>query len=201
MKFAALLAVSTFACLASARPTSQAVSPPYPTHLETRNLPLTFDGEGRPEVVVYTSDHFAPTGVDAVYNVLKARGGVGNIGEAIKDGIVLIVNAIKGAIEKDKQRRNDWTPRFIAQFSAKYPKQNAIMCHTKHDVHWEGIEGKDWGKTTAKFKPKLGLPVKYDVYWGGAGTFTNKGDGGYLNWAFTGNFKRDGNKVQFYKPT
>lgn len=32
-----------------------------------------------------------------------------------------------------------------------------------------------------------------------SGTVTNKGDGGYINWAYAGSFNRSGNKVTFYR--
>ncbi|MBJ3792196.1 stress protein, partial [Bacillus sp. OA1] len=32
------------------------------------------------------------------------------------------------------------------------------------------------------------------------GEFTNKGDGGWINWAFRGWFDRDGGHVKFYRP-
>ncbi|MFP3821487.1 stress protein, partial [Bacillus sp. SIMBA_008] len=32
------------------------------------------------------------------------------------------------------------------------------------------------------------------------GSFTNKGDGGWINWAFRGWFDRDGDHVEFHRP-
>ncbi|MCI4171015.1 stress protein, partial [Bacillus spizizenii] len=32
------------------------------------------------------------------------------------------------------------------------------------------------------------------------GTYTNKGDGGWSNWAFRGCFDRDGSTVEFHRP-
>ena len=40
--------------------------------------------------------------------------------------------------------------------------------------------------------------ITYGVWAFRDGEFTNKGDGGYINWAFIGNFKRDGSHVKFY---
>ncbi len=51
---------------------------------------------------------------------------------------------------------------------------------------------------------KARIPVTYDgvpyiVYIFDRGTFVNRGDGGYINWAFKGKFKRQGaKKVTFY---
>lgn len=39
---------------------------------------------------------------------------------------------------------------------------------------------------------------KYGIWTFSSGEFINQGDGGYVNWAFAGNYKRTGNKVSFY---
>ena len=39
----------------------------------------------------------------------------------------------------------------------------------------------------------------YGIWVFESGTFVNKGDGGYLNWAFRGQFKRNGGRVRFRK--
>lgn len=40
----------------------------------------------------------------------------------------------------------------------------------------------------------------YTLYIFDEGEFELQGDGGYLNWAFTGWFRRDGSKVSFTRP-
>jgi hypothetical protein len=40
-----------------------------------------------------------------------------------------------------------------------------------------------------------GAHVNYTVYIFDEGVFLHQGDGGFLNWAFTGNFVRDGDKA------
>ncbi|WP_084509462.1 hypothetical protein [Paenibacillus assamensis] len=40
--------------------------------------------------------------------------------------------------------------------------------------------------------------INYYVWVFENGTFRNKGDGGWINWAFLGNFTRNGSYVQFY---
>jgi hypothetical protein len=45
--------------------------------------------------------------------------------------------------------------------------------------------------------------VPYGIWIFEDGTFTNKGDGGFINWAFNGRFQRSGNQghtVTFQKP-
>ncbi len=40
----------------------------------------------------------------------------------------------------------------------------------------------------------------YEIYVFKRGHFTLLGDGGYINWHFAGNYKRDENRVEFYDP-
>ena len=40
--------------------------------------------------------------------------------------------------------------------------------------------------------------VNYGVWIAEGGEFENTGDGGYINWAFQGQFDRDGNTVKFH---
>ena len=42
--------------------------------------------------------------------------------------------------------------------------------------------------------------ITYGIWAFEDGEFTNKGDGGWINWAFQGWFERDGHYVKFRKP-
>jgi len=203
MKYTIVLAIMGAALFAYARPVD-----PTPMILQVAPVLDQIDphvnATMRPILRVETIEFYAVAPVDAVIQVLEARGagGVGKIVEVVKDGIVALVNKIKATIQKDKDRRDKYTQQFIEEFHKKYSHKNVIMCHPKHTAKWEGVRGKDWDKTHVKFRVKLGAPVGYDVYWGGPGVFTNHGDGGYLNWAFIGVvLKRERNVVTFGKPT
>ncbi len=41
--------------------------------------------------------------------------------------------------------------------------------------------------------------ITYGIWLFDEGTFKNKGDGGWINWAFRGRFDRDGGYVKFRK--
>jgi hypothetical protein len=43
----------------------------------------------------------------------------------------------------------------------------------------------------------MGVTFGYNIYVFSSGTFVLAGDGGYENWAFAGNFVRNGNTVKF----
>lgn len=38
---------------------------------------------------------------------------------------------------------------------------------------------------------------RYNIYVGAKGDWINKGDGGWINWAMTGNYNKNGNYVHF----
>ena len=38
---------------------------------------------------------------------------------------------------------------------------------------------------------------RYNIYVGASGDFLNKGDGGWINWAMTGDYEKNGNLVRF----
>lgn len=44
----------------------------------------------------------------------------------------------------------------------------------------------------ATFKPFICAGSRYGLWTFTSGTFINRGDGGYINWAFAGNYKRTG---------
>lgn len=56
----------------------------------------------------------------------------------------------------------------------------------------------DIRNTAVFFKQVIYNKIPYGVWIFNNGTFTNKGDGGFINWAMYGNFKRDGKTVTFH---
>ncbi|KAJ2918935.1 hypothetical protein MD484_g1495, partial [Candolleomyces efflorescens] len=127
---------------------------------------------------------------------------VAAIARAAVQGVIKIVQLIKGKIEKDKSRRGNYTHEFIGKSMAQFPKWNWVICHTKHTKKFDGKQGKDWFHRHEEFKVSFGKTIGYEIYWFKSGTFTRKGDGGYLNWAYGGNIKKkskDGKVITFGK--
>ena len=102
-----------------------------------------------------------------------------------------IGNAIGDAIGK-RQNREAWVKsvRNKAYYSAG-GKYNALVFNlaVSHTHNLSGV--KFYSEAT------YGNLV-YGVWVFERGTFNNYGDGGYINWAFQGSFKRNGMQVNFY---
>ncbi|TFK35931.1 hypothetical protein BDQ12DRAFT_737235 [Crucibulum laeve] len=136
------------------------------------------------------------------FDELEARGAVG-LAVDVAEGIVKIVNIIKGEVEKDKAKRSQFTQSLVQKFVKQYPHFNIVVCHTKHDKKFDGKEGVDWGHKHQEFDVKIGGTVGYEIYWFKGGWFDRKGDGGYLNWAYQGRIiknERKGAKLTFAAP-
>lgn len=94
----------------------------------------------------------------------------------------------------DKEKRNLWTPRYVAEIFNTQPGYNVLLIYTKHRVDLRDViyQGQ------VPFRLSTGFTINYMLYIFDSGTVDLEGDGGYLNWAFQGNFKRSGGHVEFY---
>jgi len=117
-----------------------------------------------------------------------------------------IVEEIVGAVEKINQaahaKESQFTKDIVTKAYGGNSKWNYLMINEKlkQNVKMQGTEGKEWAVGQRKVSPAGVEPVTYHFYTFGAATVTDNGDEGYLNWAWTGNFKRDGKTVTFTKP-
>jgi len=132
---------------------------------------------------------------------------VGEIVGAAK-AIASVVEAVVGAFEKlsaeDHDKESKFTQDVVGQAYAKNNKWNYLMINEKlkQSVKMEGKQGTDWTVGEREIKIHFGKQ-KYHFYTFGAGFIENKGDGGFLNWAWNQSpfYTRDGHKVTFRKPT
>ncbi|KIY72583.1 hypothetical protein CYLTODRAFT_343826, partial [Cylindrobasidium torrendii FP15055 ss-10] len=69
--------------------------------------------------------------------------------------------------------------------AAKYNK-NVVVCHTKHEYHWDGVQGVDWYHEHFEVDIAIGGTIGYEVYVASSGTFKRNGDGGEINWGWNG---------------
>ncbi|KAF9473868.1 hypothetical protein BDN70DRAFT_867029 [Pholiota conissans] len=120
---------------------------------------------------------------------MERRGGAGAIAKVLVKGIEAIVNAIKGAIQQDKDMRGRWTSALVQKLHNKNPHFNWVVCHTQHKYNFKGVKGKDWGHSHHEISVHFSKTVGFEIYWFKEGTFDRIGDGGYLNWAYYGNVK------------
>ncbi|KAF2871454.1 hypothetical protein BDV95DRAFT_606895 [Massariosphaeria phaeospora] len=113
----------------------------------------------------------------------------GNLMNLVSNGIKQLFNN-----KADQAFRSGWTQQQLGIQAAKYPGKNILVIFTKHQQNFTNSQ-------VEQLVCECPSGDKY-IYTGYAfeeGDLTNEGDGGYLNWAFTGHFDRNGNKVHFNK--
>ncbi|KAF8200172.1 ectomycorrhiza-regulated small secreted protein [Pholiota molesta] len=197
MKFATILfaALGLLASSVAAAPTETTIEiDTRDVQVEMQDLQLRFDDHpimqhyfGHPARLNVTEADYAPGAPGTVE--IEKRGGIATIAKLVVKGVMAIVNLIKGKIEADKQMRSQWTGDMIGKFRAKYPHYNFVICHTDHKTDFKGKQGKDWGHSHQELPVSFHKTVGYEIYWFREGTFHRYGDGGWLNWSFSGNVK------------
>ncbi|KAF9270846.1 hypothetical protein L218DRAFT_993390 [Marasmius fiardii PR-910] len=123
--------------------------------------------------------------------------------EALPHIISLVNELLNGISNKDKLRaRGYFTQRVVQSIHNQYPNFNAIIVHPKHECKFEGIKGVDWDHFHINYYIGFrNFCVGYDVYVCKNAEFCLKGDGGNLNWAFSGLFDQRSEKhVKFSAP-
>jgi hypothetical protein len=112
-------------------------------------------------------------------------------------GALLVIGGIAGGVAAvfigdDNKTREAYTQNFVAQASKQFPNCNHVVCHPQHRV-----AGPQVVHTHYELAMKVGT-CGYDIYSSPMGQpfiFENQGDGGYLNWAYAGEFSRSGNTL------
>jgi hypothetical protein len=112
-------------------------------------------------------------------------------------GIVVLAGAAAGiaakvAINNDNKKREAYTQQFVQQAAQKYPGYNLVVCHPKHTVSGANVIHQHYEL------PMTVGTCGYDIYFALKGrpfTFVNQGDAGFVNWAFNGEFNRNGNTL------
>ena len=99
-----------------------------------------------------------------------------------------------------EKKWGDEVKRTLHELKKQYPDYNIMIFHTGKQPYEQNLNGVH--KTWEREESASGHSTKYTVWIFESGEFKNKGDGGWINWAFCGNFKRgkgDGSGyVQFY---
>ena len=113
-------------------------------------------------------------------------------------GLFQLGNTVNQGAE-DRNFRNGWTQQQLGTVSADPANagKNIMIVYVDHDA--SQLVNSKFSQLECQC-PNSGIKLSYDCYVFDSGPFTLKGDGGYLNWAFCGNFKRDKNNVTFSKP-
>lgn len=109
--------------------------------------------------------------------------------------VIGVVAYVTGLNRDDVTAREEFTQRVIAELNQKYPNHNAVI--TGH-VNHSKAEGPSVIHDDVGLPGRAGRSFLYRIYMSPKGqpfTFHLNGDGGYRNWAFGGNFHRDGNTL------
>ncbi|MBW4608159.1 MAG: hypothetical protein KME22_13285 [Hassallia sp. WJT32-NPBG1] len=105
-------------------------------------------------------------------------------------GIASFVKTLQG---NDNDKRAAFTQRTIAELSQKYPGYNFVITHHKGSK----AEGPGVRHDHVELPMAVGS-CGYEIFGSPKGQpfkFVLNGDGGYINWAFSGDFNRDGNTL------
>ena len=122
------------------------------------------------------------------------------IAGAVVVGVAAIAAAvvIMAAISADDDKRGKFTLQFVTSSSKKFPQWNVVICHPGQKVTPDQNAPNSYVRHR---HIELGMSVGtcgYDVYYSPMGKpfqFVNQGDGGYINWAYYGQFTRNGNTI------
>ncbi|CAL8472281.1 g11823 [Coccomyxa elongata] len=101
-----------------------------------------------------------------------------------------IANAISGQGNAD---RAGFVKNINNQcFYSEGQKYNCMVFNLGQEYQWTDQQG------IVLYGSAVYQGITYGIWAFESGTFDNQGDGGYINWAFFGNFDRNGNHVVFH---
>jgi nucleoid-associated protein YgaU len=120
----------------------------------------------------------------------------GSCGAGLGAGVRGIVDAIINKINGDENaRREAATKDFVENTNQQMPDFNVVIVHPAHTVSGEYVH-----KHAELPMDALGVrTIGYEIYLSKVGkpfSLTLNGDGGYINWAFGGEFTREGNTIR-----
>lgn len=116
-----------------------------------------------------------------------------DVGLNIDVDLLGIGNSIADAI-KSSQNRDGFVKNLMeSSFYASGQKYNVMVFNLsqEYEDHFNGVQF--YGSAVYD-------GITYGIWVFEDGSFTNKGDGGWINWAFRGWFDRDGDHVEFHRP-
>ncbi|KAJ3505030.1 hypothetical protein NLJ89_g7627 [Agrocybe chaxingu] len=118
---------------------------------------------------------------------------------------VEIRSVIDGILKEIEQKvdfdRGGFTKSTVSTMRSRYSEFNWIICHTAHSHLWSGNRGVDWEHWHHELDVYGAGTIGYEIYWARSGVFSLNGDGGFENWAYTGNVQKlDGGRVLYFSP-
>ena len=99
----------------------------------------------------------------------------------------------------DTVSRGDWVIRLARYFQTRHAEQYNVLVINAAIDKVLNIDEEDVVETfqTVYASRTKDAAVTYDVHVFRKGTLVNLGDGGYINWCFSGNYDRTGMSVRF----
>ncbi|MBN8246523.1 MAG: hypothetical protein J0L84_03675 [Verrucomicrobia bacterium] len=107
-----------------------------------------------------------------------------------------LLHNFEGLFQGTDGPREEWVRSLHNHFHQSYPGYGVMVIHPKHEIHgpehsWMGVH-KEFKKTWGT----VGFTV-YVIRKGSGTVVTNLGDGGFINWCFSGHSRRDGSVATF----
>ncbi len=132
--------------------------------------------------------------------VIDAVGAYGAAAVAVLQIVEILIDKLSGIEMADNDKRQQFVQDQIDQFTQQYPNYNIVICHPPCDVDDGAGFGVDPQYRALIYHQhfELGMTVGtcgYDLYMAEQGKsfhFHNNGDGGWINWGFSGNWIRGG---------
>ncbi|KAK4442013.1 hypothetical protein QBC34DRAFT_456793 [Podospora aff. communis PSN243] len=105
-----------------------------------------------------------------------------------------VLNLILGFIDQH-ERQEKFVLGTVEKLRNEYPSMNVIVYHNQgsrytfyNAYHYH-----------QEVPIALSFTKGYEIWVFSHGTFERAGDGGYINWGFSGRYSQNGNRVEFYQ--
>ncbi|KAH6663298.1 hypothetical protein F5X68DRAFT_237524 [Plectosphaerella plurivora] len=117
---------------------------------------------------------FTPFPAAATTRSLQRRNAFGTVLGGVRD-LIIALNA------EDLEKRERLTKEVSSRIATEFPGNAVVVTNVGFDF----TDGEILEQDTIRFDAKIGATVTFEVLRFQKGTFTLKGDGGFINWAWS----------------
>ncbi|PWN38789.1 hypothetical protein IE81DRAFT_369586, partial [Ceraceosorus guamensis] len=121
----------------------------------------------------------------------RLAAGVGRAAVQIGKVLARIVEEVIKDVEADKVKRADQARETVDRMAREYPDTNFLASHVEMDNKFGGVEKQDWAHDHFEVDIKVGGTIGFELWGFQDAVIKRKGDGGALNWAWTGVLEKD----------
>jgi hypothetical protein len=118
---------------------------------------------------------------------------------ALAVGIVGLATGVSNLVLKvagdENAKREAFTKGFVEQAAQQYPGYNVVLVHTAHATSGEYVHQHH----ELPMDPAGVRTIGYEIYFAKKGrpfSLELRGDGGFINWAYLGEFNRNGQTIR-----